>query len=491
MKNNNSTLPPATDAEKGLLWSMLHAPERVIPEFIDSGQEGYFHHPAHREIYRHILKMWTEQMAVDFITLTQFMRDRGALDRVGGDTYITEVAAFTTATGMAPEYARILRDKWERRETIALARALDAAARDQACELGDGVQEAFGNFHGMFETKAKTQTMPALVAAALERYEAANRGEGGITGLSTGIPPFDKVTRGLKPGEMITISAQTKDGKSALAVNIMAHNALAGIPVGIFSLEMSADEVTDRLFSGEATIDLTRLSDGGFSAAEMDRISETGLRLSAAPIFIRNEAVLAPLQFRAAARKLVAQNKCKLLIVDYLQLMEPTNTRDNRERQVAECSRTMKTTASELGVPILVLCQLNEDNRARESKAIEQDSNIFAIIEPAQSGNGQDYDLNLKYTRSCPRARIPLTFRKEFLRFEDRNATGHRKQIIILMSATRPKRREDIKGELAERIHMPSQTFDTLWAELKEFEEIKEDGDKGWLLTPAALGPQG
>ena len=116
----------------------------------------------------------------------------------------------------------------------------------------------------------------------------------------------------------------------------------------------------------------------------------------------------------------VAQDKCKLLIVDYLQLMEPTNSRDSRERQVAECSRTMKTTAVELGVPIIVLCQLNEDNRARESRAIEQDSNIFAIIEPAQNGNARDYDLHLKYTRSCPLARIPLTFRKEFLRFEER-----------------------------------------------------------------------
>ena len=240
-------------------------------------------------------------------------------------------------------------------------------------------------------------------------------------GFPRGIPPFDKATRGLKAGEMITISAQTKDGKSALAVNIAAHNALAGIPVGIFSLEMSADEITDRLFSSEAYVDLTRLSDGGFSDAEMDRISEAGLRLSGCPIFIRKEAILTPLQFRAAARKLVAQQKCRLLIVDYLQLMEPTNTRDSRERQVAECSRTMKTTAVELGVPILVLCQLNEDNRARESRAIEQDSNIFAIIEPAQNGlKGRDYDLHLKYTRSCPPARIPLTFRKEFLRFEER-----------------------------------------------------------------------
>ena len=136
MKNNNSTLPPATDAEKGLLCSMLQAPERVIPEFIDSGHEAYFHHPTHREIYRHILKMWTEQMAIDCITLTQFLCDRGALKRVGDAAYVTEVSIFVPTASNAGYYTSILRDKWERRETLALARALDAAARDQALRAG-------------------------------------------------------------------------------------------------------------------------------------------------------------------------------------------------------------------------------------------------------------------------------------------------------------------------------------------------------------------
>ena len=123
---------------------------------------------------------------------------------------------------------------------------------------------------------------------------------------------------------------------------------------------------------------------------------------------------MSPLQFRAAARKLAAQHGCRLLVVDYVQLMEPSNRTDSRERQVAECSRTIKTTASELGIPIIVLAQLNDDGRSRESRAIEQDSNIFALIEEE---DGRHY-LNLKYTRSCPRLRIPLTFRKEYTRFE-------------------------------------------------------------------------
>jgi replicative DNA helicase len=145
---------------------------------------------------------------------------------------------------------RILREKCIAREAVAVARELEEAALDPAGAPGleSRVQQALVKIAGMFETRAKTQSMAELVAAALERYEAANRKGGGITGLATGILPFDKATRGLKAGEMITVSAQTKDGKSAFAVNIAAHNALAGIPVGIFSLEMSADEITDRLF---------------------------------------------------------------------------------------------------------------------------------------------------------------------------------------------------------------------------------------------------
>lgn len=166
------------------------------------------------------------------------------------------------------------------------------------------------------------------------------------------------------------------------------------------------------------SVDLCAMTDGGFSKGDLDSLSRASAELSNAPIYIRDEAIMSPLQFRAAARKLVAQHKCKLLIVDYVQLMEPSNRTDSRERQVAECSRTIKTTAMELGIPIIVLAQLNDDGRSREIRAIEQDSNIFAVIEEQ---DGQHY-LNLKYTRSCPRTRIPLTFRPEFTRFEEADA---------------------------------------------------------------------
>jgi replicative DNA helicase len=417
MNNPTQTLPQALDAERGLIGSMLLAPDRVISEFVERGSDEFFHHPAHQTIYRHMLQMWTNRKGVNLITLTQSLEDSGLLEGVGGAAYVTELFNFVqTATG-AKYYADVLREKWIARKAIMVATEIQEAAYNPAehPDLENRVQQGLVQIASMFESKAKIQTMGELILRALDRYEENHKNGGGLVGLGTGIAPFDKATRGLKPGEMITIAAPTKGGKSALALNIGMHNGLAGIPVGIFSLEMSADELTDRLIAAHGNVDMCAMTDGGFSQRDITSLTRAAAELSNTPIIIRDEAIMSPLQFRAAVRKLVAQHKCKLIIVDYLQLMEPSNRTDSRERQVAECSRTIKTTAGELGIPIIVLTQLNDDGRSRESRAIEQDSNIFAVIEEDQDG----HYINLKYTRSCPRTRIPVTFRREFTRFEE------------------------------------------------------------------------
>jgi replicative DNA helicase len=412
----NQTTPQSRDAEKGLLGSMLLAPDRVIAEFVECGNEEFFYYPAHRTIYRRMMQMWAERKGLNLITLTQGLEDAGLLEEVGGAAYTTELFNFVPTASGSKYYYDILREKWIARTAIAVTDGIQEAAYDPSAQpdLESRVQEGLVKIASMFESKAKTQNMGELVMRALDRYEANHKNGGGLTGLSTGIAPLDKATRGLKPGEMITIAAPTKGGKSALALNIAMHNGLAGIPVAILSLEMNADELTDRLISSHASVDLSVMSDGGLSQHEAMSLTRAASQLSSAPIFIRDEAIMSPLQFRAAARKLTAQHACRLLVVDYVQLMEPSNRTDSRERQVAECSRTIKTTAGELGIPIIVLAQLNDDGRSRESRAIEQDSNIFALIEEEE---GRHY-LNLKYTRSCPRSRIPLTFRKKYTRFE-------------------------------------------------------------------------
>ena len=405
MKRCLQTMPQAPDAEKAILGCMLLAPDRVISEFLEHGSAEFFHHPANRTIYRQMVKMWTERKGITLITLTQSLEDSGLLKEVGGAAYVTEVFNFVPTASGWKYYRDILREKWIARKAIEVTAEIQEAAFDPSThpDLESRVQEGLVKIASMFESRTKTHGMGELVLRALDRYEENHRKGGGIVGLSTGIAPLDKVTRGLKPGEMITIAAPTKGGKSNLALNIAMHNGLLGIPVGVFSLEMNADELTDRLIAAHGSVDLCAMTDGGFSKGALDSLTHAAAELSNAPIYIRDEAIMSPLQFRAAARKLVVQHNCRLLVVDYVQLMEPSNRTDSRERQVAECSRTIKTTASELGIPIIVLAQLNDDGRSRESRAIEQDSNIFAVIE--------EQDGSITWTLNTPALVLGLGFR--------------------------------------------------------------------------------
>jgi replicative DNA helicase len=412
----NQTTPQSRDAEKGLLGSMLLAPDRVIAEFVECGNEEFFYYPAHRTIYRRMMQMWAERKGLNLITLTQGLEDAGLLEEVGGAAYTTELFNFVPTASGSKYYYDILREKWIARTAIAVTDGIQEAAYDPSAQpdLESRVQEGLVKIASMFESKAKTQNMGELVMRALDRYEANHKNGGGLTGLSTGIAPLDKATRGLKPGEMITIAAPTKGGKSALALNIAMHNGLAGIPVAILSLEMNADELTDRLISSHASVDLSVMSDGGLSQHEAMSLTRAAAQLSSAPMFIRDEAIMSPLPVSRGRPKAHGATRVppvgrRLRAADGTLEPDPS-----RERQVAECSRTIKTTAGELGIPIIVLAQLNDDGRSRESRAIEQDSNIFALIEEEE---GRHY-LNLKYTRSCPRSRIPLTFRKKYTRFE-------------------------------------------------------------------------
>ncbi len=276
----NRAMPQAPDAEKGLLGSMLLAPDRVISEFVECGNEEFFYHPAHRTIYRRMVQMWAERKGVNLITLTQSLEDAGLLEEVGGAAYTTELFDFVPTASGWKYYCDILREKWIARTAIAVTDGIQEAAYDPSAapDLESRVQEGLVKIASLFESKAKTQNMGELVMRALDRYEANHKNGGGLTGLATGIAPLDKATRGLKPGEMITIAAPTKGGKSALALNIAMHNGLAGIPVAILSLEMNADELTDRLISSHASVDLSVMSDGGLSQHEATSLKRAAAR---------------------------------------------------------------------------------------------------------------------------------------------------------------------------------------------------------------------
>jgi len=377
--------------------------------------ESDLHYPSHRTLWRLLIGMWTTQRPIDLVTVVQAAEDAGIIADVGGGAYIADVFTFVPTAANWREYAEIVRKKSIARRAIEAANRILEAAYDPACgdTIGEVVMESLVGIADFSESKAETKHIRDIMARRLEYFEKLSTGGKSLEGLSTGIPPLDRAIRGLRPGNMLVLAAETKGGKSALALNIACHVAMSGNPVGFFSLEMSEGEIADRLIAAHADVDLSAIADGGLTVTATNRVLSSIARLSEAQIFIRDESVMSPLQFRAAARKLAAQHSVKLLVLDYAQLVQPSSHDDNRERQVAEVSRTVKTTAAELGIPIIVLSQLNDKGRSRESRAIEQDANIFAVIEEDDEG----CFLNIRLARDCAKARIPLRFIREFTKF--------------------------------------------------------------------------
>jgi replicative DNA helicase len=414
-------IPQSIDAEKGILSSILQSPGRVLGQCAERRVTAeWFHHPAHQAIYNALSRMHDEQQPIEMISLTQYLEDRHRLAKVGGPAAVSELCYFVPTAANAAYYIDVLLDKYRQRTAIEVAESIIAAARNPGGEAdaSEIAQSGLIKIAGLSESSATTKHIRDIVMRRLDYYEEVAMNGARLEGIPTGLPALDRATRGLRPGNVIVIAAQTKGGKTTFALNLALHAADCGHGVGIFSMEMSEGELADTLLTAKSGVDISVTGEEGLRRDELNRLVRAAGQIGGYEMYVRDESVLTPAQFRSAARKLCTEKGCKLLIVDYLQLMEPTARDDTRERQVAESSRVIKTTAAELGVPIIVLSQLNDQGRSRESRAIEQDSNIFAVIEEDEDGHW----LNLKLTRDCRSGRIPFAFRKELRQIGERIA---------------------------------------------------------------------
>ncbi len=427
------TIPHDPETEKALLSCLLLAGARGNKAILDDAtvlfKESPFFHPAHRHIWRVIKDLHANGKPIEPPSVMQALNEAQVMQQIGGQEYLTEVYGTEVSPRNWDHYAKKAMELLNARRTIEIAADLTQAAQDPAAaqELPRLLNEAMTKISGFHESKSETKPINDILLRRLKHWEQAMTGGGKMEGITTGIAPLDRAIRGMRPGNMIVISAPTKGGKSALAMNILLNTARAGNPAGIFSMEMNEDEIADRLLAAEGEIDISGMAFAGPNKFTMDRIVRAANAIGRCKIFVRDESIMNTLQFRASARKLVTNEGCKLLIVDYVQLMEPTDPDMSRERQVAESSRAIKTTAQELGIPIIVLCQLNDNGRARESRAIEQDANIFIKIERPQKDGEDDksappdhYNARIVLARDCACATIPMVFNKEFTKFTSR-----------------------------------------------------------------------
>ncbi|HYY13287.1 MAG TPA: replicative DNA helicase, partial [Chthoniobacterales bacterium] len=439
------TPPHSIEAEQGVLGSMLISPRDTIAECVEKINADYFYVPAHQTIYNLLVDLWNKGEAIDLITFTQALRDRNLLEAVGGPAFVTSLFTFVPTAANISYYLDIVRDKFVLREIITAATESVRRAYEEQDEVSNLLDEVEQKIFAVGEDRFKGQmlSMKDQVMGAIEAIEKLYERKGGITGISTGLVEFDRMTSGMHAAEMIVIAGRPSMGKTALAMNIAEHVAInEKLPVGVFSLEMSSQQLVQRLLCSRARVNLQKVRDGFLAERDFPSLTAAAAKLAEAKIFIDDSAALDILALRAKARRLKAQQNVQLIVVDYLQLLRSLSRRaqDNRQLEISEISAGLKGLAKELKIPVIVVAQLNRQpeqrsggkprlSDLRESGAIEQDADLVGLLvrpeiyeedEEARAEKAGEAELIIAKQRNGPVGEIPLTFLKEFTRFEDR-----------------------------------------------------------------------
>lgn len=437
--------PYSIEAEQSVLGGLL-LDNRAWNDIADRLAEQDFYRADHQLIWRAISDLIGAGRPCDFVTLTEHLRGRDLLDEAGGLSYIGSLANDTPSAANVVAYADIVRER-------AVLRSLVGAGGDIA-ELGyrpDGretaelIDQAEQKVFVIRERGARTRSdyfrMPAVLDQVFERIDTVRRNPMGSAGLPTGFVEFDNKTTGLGPGDLMILAARPSMGKTSFAMNIAEHVAFdRKEAVAMFSMEMSAEQLGFRVISSRSGIPLHKLKGGELNDQEMDQLTWTIGRLREAPLFIDETGGLSPMDLRAKARRLAMRENIKLLIVDYIQLMQVPGKGDNRVQEVSEISRQLKALAKELKIPIIALSQLNRgvesrDNKRprmsdlRESGGIEQDADLVVFIYRDavydKSADERAAEVIIAKQRNGPLATIPVQFIGANTKFENPGGVGY------------------------------------------------------------------
>ena len=438
-------LPPhSIEAEAGVLACALLSPREVLPLAIERLKAGgdVFYDLRHRTIYARMVEMFEAGVEVDLITLSQRLKDQQELAGVGGLEYMAPLPDQVPSAANAKYYLDIVWEKYLCRQVIKACTEIAAKVYEHEGDVDALIDEVETRILRVSEERAVLDTgdIKALVQRALEKIEAFHANAGVLDGISTGFADLDKMTCGLHAGEMIVIAARPSCGKTSLAMNIAEAVAVdAALPVGVFSLEMSAESLTMRMVCSRARVNLRKIRDGFLAERDFPKLQSAAAKVAKAPLFIDDTPGLSILQLRAKARRMWQQHEVKLFVIDYLQLLHTTNRRaDNRQQEIADISSGVKALAKELSVPVIVLSQLNREiekreknarprlSDLRESGSIEQDADVVGLLynvdmdEEQQDTDSRQVNLLIAKQRNGPTGDVPLTFIKSYTRFEGR-----------------------------------------------------------------------
>jgi replicative DNA helicase len=430
--------PQNLDAEESVLGAMMLSPGAIgaVSEVLDAGD---FYRESHAKIYRAALSLYARGEPVDAITLVDELEERSELEAAGGRIRIHELAALVPAAANAAHYARIVREMATLRGLIRTGQEIARLGWERPGEIDELVDRAEQVLFDLSQDRVTTEFahIDQLLKESFERITQLYEAGADVTGTASGFRELDRLTSGFQPGNLVIVAARPSMGKSALGLCMAANLAVReAVPVGIFTLEMSKSEVTQRLMCSEAKVESQRLRTGKLAVDDWPRLTAACDKLAKAPIYVDDTGSINLMEIRSKARRLKSlEPSLGLLLIDYLQLMTSGTTAENRVQEVSQISRSLKVLARDLDVPIVAMSQLSRaveqrhDKRPilsdlRESGSIEQDADVVMFIYRDEYYNEESdqqgiAEVNVAKHRNGPTDSIKLSFLKRYAKFSD------------------------------------------------------------------------
>ena len=435
-------IPPQNlEAEIAVLGSLLLDKE-AIGRAIELLDKSFFYKEAHEKIYSIIVNLYDNNKAVDMVTVAEALKNSSMLDGVGGPSYIASITSSIPTAANVEHYARIVREKAILRNLISTATQIVSESYDNTSAVDDLLDKAEKMIFEITTNKVEAKFSPIKdIISNIEIIDNLYQRKENITGIASGFHDFDVMTAGLQKSDLIIIAGRPSMGKSALVSCIAEHiGVVEKVPLAFFSLEMSKQQLVQRMLCSHAAVDAHKVRTGFLSQSDWPKLLNAAGKLSKSPIYIDDTPGLSALELRAKARRLKSQFDIGLVVVDYMQLMHGPKSAENRQHEISEISRSLKALARELSVPLIAVSQLSRavEQRAdrrpqlsdlRESGAIEQDADLVILLlreeyyNPTEENKGLAEVIVAKQ-RNGPVGSLKLTFINEYTKFADRAEEG-------------------------------------------------------------------
>ena len=433
-----SRLPPQNlEAEQAVLGGIM-IDNDAINRVVDVIDPGDFYRESHRKIFRAMIEISEKSEPIDLVTLSDLLKGRNELEEAGGASYLSFLVDNIPTAANSATYARLIREKSILRHLIQGATRIVAEGYELSGDIDQFLDQCEKTVFDIAQRRIRQSFYPMreIVKDGFKMIEKMFERKEMVTGVPTGYLELDRLTSGLQPSDLVVVAGRPSMGKTAFALCVAANAALKHkIPCAIFSLEMSKEQLAQRMLCMEARIDSSKLRGGFLSESDWPKLTEAAGELSEAPIFVDDSAAINILEVRAKARRLQKEHGLGLIIVDYLQLMRGLTPTDNREREISEISRSLKALAKEMRVPVIALSQLNRmvENRRppipvladlRESGAIEQDADLIMFLYREEvydrdTVNRGIAEVIIGKQRNGPVGSLKLAFLAPFTRFEN------------------------------------------------------------------------